>query len=190
MGQKCYPKSIGRCVPCYAWPWFWQKIIEDTKAKQTTKVSGEEIIWKMIALQLNGFLKACTYCSNGLKCRILTWAYGWPCCFYCQSNEFSMKGAASQLVKKKSREKWIKRVKNWSKRPLNSSWMVQWTRPMVAAMDEKINHYFDGIGWLQKKSRKIRNAISLQAVLLQVIAERIGDYAKNICEWVVLLWNR
>lgn len=58
----------------------------------------------------------------------------------------------------------------------------------VAAMDEKINHYFDSIRELATEEiRKNPEAIVTGRDYLQVISylERIGDYAKNICEWVV-----
>ena len=58
----------------------------------------------------------------------------------------------------------------------------------VAAMDEKINHYFDSIRDLAtEESRKIQMPSLQVRDYFQVIAflERIGDYAKNICEWVV-----
>ncbi len=83
-------------------------------------------------------------------------------------------------------------VRTSSKQPWTLSEWFSKTRPEVAAMDEKINHYFISIRvWLQKKSRKIQ-MLSLQLWLLQVIAflERIGIHAKNICEMGCLLWNR
>ena len=57
----------------------------------------------------------------------------------------------------------------------------------VAAMDEKINHYFDSIRDLATEIRKNPEAIVTGRDYFQVISflERIGDYAKNICEWVV-----
>ena len=58
----------------------------------------------------------------------------------------------------------------------------------VAAMDEKINHYFDSIRDLATEAiKKNPDAIVTGRDYFQVIAflERIGDYAKNICEWVV-----
>ena len=58
----------------------------------------------------------------------------------------------------------------------------------VAAQDEKINHYFDSIRELATEEiKKNPEAIVTGRDYFQVISflERIGDYAKNICEWVV-----
>ena len=58
----------------------------------------------------------------------------------------------------------------------------------VASRDEVINHYFDSIQELATEEiRKNPESIVTGRDYFQVInfLERIGDYAKNICEWVV-----
>lgn len=60
----------------------------------------------------------------------------------------------------------------------------------IAARDEVINHFFDTIRELATEEiKKNPESIVTGRDYLQVIMflERIGDYAKNICEWVVYL---
>ena len=60
----------------------------------------------------------------------------------------------------------------------------------IAAKDELINQYFDQIRELATEEiKKDPDSIVTGRDYFQVISylERIGDYAKNICEWVVYL---
>ena len=58
----------------------------------------------------------------------------------------------------------------------------------VASRDEGVNHFFESIQELTTEEiRKNPESILTGRDYFQVInfLERIGDYAKNICEWVV-----
>ncbi|MGT2911848.1 phosphate signaling complex protein PhoU [Streptococcus cameli] len=60
----------------------------------------------------------------------------------------------------------------------------------IAAQDEIVNQYFDSIRELATEEiKKNPDSIIAGRDYFQVISylERIGDYAKNICEWVVYL---
>ena len=102
----------------------------------------------------------------------------------CQSGSNESQSAVEEEIKRMGRD-----VKNFVEAALelylNGSVDQAYE---VAAMDEKINHYFDSIRDLATEEiKKNPDAIVTGRDYFQVIAflERIGDYAKNICEWVV-----
>ena len=104
-------------------------------------------------------------------------------------DELKARGLIAQVTNEEEISKMGRDVKNFVEETLNVYLNGNVDQAYaVAAMDEKINQYFDDIRDLATEEIKQNPELIVTGRdYFQVISylERIGDYAKNICEWVV-----